>query len=98
MHRLQIDQLWDVRMRENVMAATDTPQLEAQRLGESAKVAKRNIGHIAAGEALEELALIHRGNVLVAWDGTLSPHGEASPELQTAHYLDGYRIGLIEQQ
>jgi hypothetical protein len=46
---------------EDVMAAADTPQLEAQRLGESAKVAKRNICHIAASEALEELAFIHRG-------------------------------------
>jgi hypothetical protein len=58
---------------EDVMAAADTPQLEAQRLSESAKVAKRNIGHIAASEALEELAFIHRGNVLAAWDGTLGP-------------------------
>jgi len=29
---LQIDQLWDVRMREDVMAAADTPQLEARAL------------------------------------------------------------------
>ncbi len=84
-------------MREDVMTAADTPQLEAQRLGESAKVAKRNIGHIAAGETLEELALIHRGNVLTAWDGTLSPRWGSAPELHTDHYLDGYRIEIIEQ-
>jgi hypothetical protein len=55
-YRLQIDQLWDIRMHEDVVAAADPPQLEAQSLGESAKVAKRNIGHVATGEPLEELA------------------------------------------
>lgn len=72
-YRLQIDQLRDIRVREDVMTAADTPQLEAQRFGESAKVAKRNIGHIALGEPLEELALIHDETVVTAWDGTPEP-------------------------
>jgi hypothetical protein len=41
--------------------------------------------------------LIHRGNVLATWDGTLSPTLGSAPELQTDHYLDGYIIELIEQ-
>jgi hypothetical protein len=76
---LQIDQLRNIWVREDVMTAADTPQLEAQRLGESAKIAKRNIGHIAAGEPLEELALIHDETVVTAWDGTLSPPEEKQP-------------------
>jgi hypothetical protein len=72
---LQIDQLWDIRMHEDVMTAADTPQFEAQRLGESAKIAKRDIGHIASREPLEELALIHDETVVTAWDGTVSRPG-----------------------
>ena len=66
-------------MREDVMTAADTPQLEAQGLCETTKVAKRNIGHIAASEPLEELALIHDETVVTAWDGTLSPTGGKRP-------------------
>jgi ketosteroid isomerase-like protein len=49
-------------MRKDVVAAVDTPPLEAQCLGESAKVAKRNVGRIAAGKTLEELAFA-RGDI-----------------------------------
>ncbi len=86
-------------MREDVVTAADMPQLEAQRPCESAKIAKRNVGHIAPGEPLEELALIHDETVVTAWDGILSRPWEAAhtfPELQTDHYLDGYRVEIIE--
>jgi hypothetical protein len=88
---LQIDQLWNIRMREDVMTAADTPQLKARRLGESAKFAKRNIGHIAPGEPLEELALIRAETVVTAWDGTLSSPLGSGPRLReshTDHHLD----------
>jgi hypothetical protein len=91
---LQIDQLWDIRMSEDVMTAADTPQLEAQRLGESAKVAKRNVGHLAPGEPLEELALIHDRTVLTAWDGTLGRQRGSIPVSRVANRR--HRIELIE--
>jgi hypothetical protein len=96
---LKIDQLRDIRVREYVMTAADTPYLEAQHLDEGAKVAKRNIRHIAPGDRLRSLRSFMIETVVTAWDGTSAAPGTSDPphpELQTGQYLDGYRIELIE--
>jgi hypothetical protein len=42
-NRLQVDQLRDVEMREDMVAAVDATQLEAQRFGKSAEVANATL-------------------------------------------------------
>jgi hypothetical protein len=97
---LQIDQLRDIRVREDVMTAADTPQLEAQRLGESAKVTERRLAISPRASRARSLRSFMIETVVTAWDGLLGQPWSKRPrhpELQTDHYLDGYRIGVIEQ-
>jgi hypothetical protein len=84
-------------MRENVVATANAPQLEAQRLGETTEVAEANIGHIAAGEPLEELVLIHDEDRThdLGWP-TRPTRVAPALSCKTDHYLDGYSIELIE--
>jgi hypothetical protein len=95
---LQIDELWDLGVGEDVMAAADAPQFEAKCLGQAAQIIEGHVGHRPARQADKELALIHASTVVIAWDGTLARQAPAcARELQTVNQLDGYRVEIIEQ-
>jgi hypothetical protein len=97
-NRLEVDQLRDLGVREHVVAAAHTAQLEAEALHEATYVAERHVGQLATRETDKELALIHGRNVDLAWDGGASPNfvSCSGSVFSCVQYLDGYRVEVLE--
>jgi hypothetical protein len=56
---LKVDQLRDIRMSKDVMAAPGAPEGEAKAADQSDHIRKSYIPKIALGKFLEELSAIH---------------------------------------
>ncbi len=79
---LQVEQLLDVRMSIDVVAAADAPQFEAEPFGQVLQICEADVLDRAAGEPCEEFAPIHVPTVAVAWDGSIS--GRTDPRIVAA--------------
>jgi hypothetical protein len=51
---------------EDVVAAADASQLEAERLCQAAKIIEGHVGHCPARQTNKQLTLIHASTVVIA--------------------------------
>jgi len=79
---LKVDELANVRMREDMVTPARPPKLEAEGLDEPAHVRKRDVRKIAAGDPCQESPRIH--------DVTL-PANTDSPE-QASDSCQAHRV------
>jgi hypothetical protein len=60
---LKVEDCIDIRVDEDVVATACPPQLEADRPGQSSRIAEADVLQIAVPDALEEKGVIHASTV-----------------------------------
>jgi hypothetical protein len=58
-HLLQVEDLWERRVGEDVIASADAPLLEAQRLHQPAELREPDVVEVTTEQSIAKLVLVH---------------------------------------